>query len=191
VLVYLLNHYERSQIMGLDEVFVELAERYYLSGEAFWAADETIGKLRERVGRIKPNLIGRKAAEMRMTTPEGKTVSLHETKAEYIIVYFYEPSCGHCKVVTPRLNAVYEKYGASGLKIFGVYILGDTEEWSEYIGKHSLDWINVFDPHNTTNFRHNYDVYSTPTIYILDSGKTIIAKRIGIETVEQMLEEWL
>lgn len=189
VLVYLLNHYERSQIMGHDEVFVELAERYYLSGEAFWVTGETLGKLRERVEQIKPNLIGRKAAEMRMRTPGGQMVSLHEVEAEYTVVYFFEPACGHCKVVTPRLNELYRKYRENGLKVFAVYIYGDVKEWEEYISSNDLDWINVFDPQNTTNFRRNYDIYSTPTIYILDSDKTIIGKRIGIETVEQMLEE--
>lgn len=191
VLVYLLNHYERSHIMGLDEVFVELAERYYLEGEAFWANEETVNKLRERVERIKPNLIGRKAAEMKMRTPEGNMVSLHGTEAEYTILYFYEPSCGHCKVVTPRLNELYNKYKDDGLKVFAVYIYDDEEEWTEYIASNNLDWINVSDPQNETYFRYYYDVYSTPTIYVLDADKTIIAKRIGIENVEQMMEEEL
>ncbi len=191
VVVYLLNHYERSHIMGLDEVFVELAERYYLSGEAFWVNEETIEKLRERVERIKPNLIGRTAAEMKMRTPEGNFTSLYETDAEYTIIYFYEPACGHCKVVTPRLNKLYDKYRDRGLKIFAVYIYDDIEEWKEYIITNNLDWINVYDPRNETYFRHYYDVYSTPTMYIVDSDKTIIAKRIGIETIEQMIEELL
>jgi thiol-disulfide isomerase/thioredoxin len=191
VVVYLLNHYERSNIMGLDEVFVELAERYYLSGEAFWVNEETIAKLSERVERIKPNLIGRTAAEMKMRTPEGNFVSLDETDAEYVIIYFYEPACGHCKVVTPRLNKLYNEYRDRGLKIFAVYIYDDIEEWKEYISSNNLDWINVFDPRNETYFRHYYDVYSTPTMYIVDSDKTIIAKRIGIETIEQMIKELL
>lgn len=189
VLVYLINNYERSQIMGMDAVFVELAERYYLTGEAFWANEETIRKLKERVERLKPNLIGRTAAEMKMQTPEGNWVSLHNTEAEYIILYFYEPACGHCREVTPRLNELYKKYRDRGLEVFGVYIYDDTGEWNEYIKNNDLDWVNVFDPENTSWFRFNYDIYSTPTIYVLDSDKTIIAKRIGIETVEQMLEE--
>lgn len=191
VLVYLLNHFERSNIMGMDEVFVELAERYYLSGEAHWVNEETIRRLRDRVERIKPNLIGRTAPEMRMRNPEGDMVSLHETEAEYTIIYFYEPACGHCKVVTPRLNELYRQYRGRGLAVFGVYIYGDVEEWKEYIGSNDLEWVNVFDPQNQSNFRFNYDIYSTPTLYILDADKTIIAKRIGIETVEQMMEEKL
>jgi hypothetical protein len=37
--------YETSNIMGMDAVFVDLAENYYLSGDAYWADDETIEKL--------------------------------------------------------------------------------------------------------------------------------------------------
>jgi thiol-disulfide isomerase/thioredoxin len=191
VLVYLINHYERSQIMGMDAVFVELAERYYLTGLATWANEETIKKLSERVERLKPNLIGRTAAEMKMRTPGGNFVSLHNTEARYIILYFYEPGCGHCREVTPRLNDLYNKYRHEGLEVFGIYIYDDADEWTEYIKKNNLGWVNVFDPDNSTYFRFFYDIYSTPTIYVLDADKTIIAKRIGIESVEMMMEELL
>ena len=191
VLVYLINHYERSQIMGMDAVFVELAKRYYLTGLATWANEETIRKLRERVERLKPNLIGQTAAEIKMKTPRGNYVSLHNTEARYIILYFYEPACGHCKEVTPRLNKLYNNYRNEGLEVFGIYIYDDAEEWTDYIRENNLGWVNLFDPDNTTWFRFNYDIYSTPTIYILDADKTIIAKRIGIDTVELMMKELL
>jgi hypothetical protein len=32
-------------------------------------------------------------------------------------------------------------------------------------------------------------VYSTPTVYLLDKDKTIIAKRLGFESLKKMLEQ--
>jgi len=51
-----------------------------------------------------------------------------------------------------------------------------------------LNWINVWDPNNSSNFRFFYNIYSTPTIYLLDKDKTIIAKRIGHESVRKIIE---
>ncbi|MDD2550007.1 MAG: hypothetical protein PHD00_07925 [Bacteroidales bacterium] len=59
----------------------------------------------------------------------------------------------------------------------------------EYIEKNELDWINVWDPMRTTNYHKLYDIYSTPVIYVLDKDKKIIAKRIGIESLERFIEE--
>ncbi len=192
VLVYLLNNFERSSVMGLDEVFVHLAEKYYLSGQAPWANDDMLKRLRDRVERIKPNLIGRKAKDMRMTKPDGSEISLHQVDAEYIIIYFYEPECSFCKQVTPELTRLLSEYSNMGVEVFGVYILGDSDEWNRYIAENELDnWINVYDPRHSSNFRFNYDIHSVPTLYLLDGSKTIIAKQIGIDTLKNILEEEL
>jgi thiol-disulfide isomerase/thioredoxin len=189
VLVYLLNTFETSHVMGLDEVFVHLAETYYLSGKAPWATTDFLEKLSTRVQRLKPNLIGRVAADLRMQTQQGNFVNLHQVKADFIILYFYEPGCGHCKTVTPQLLKLYDKYKNKGLEVYAVYILDDKAEWIDYTTKNNLNWINVFDPTNASFFRYYYDIYSTPTIYMLDRDKKIIAKRVGIETLEQIIED--
>lgn len=192
VLVYLLNNFERSSVMGLDEVFVHLAEKYYLSGQAPWASDDMLKRLRDRVERIKPNLIGRKAKDMRMIKSDGSEISLHQVDAEYIIIYFYEPECSFCKQVTPELAKLQSEYSNRGVEVFGVYILGDTTEWNSYISENDLDnWINVYDPQHNSNFRFNYDIHSVPTLYLLDRDKVITAKQVGIDTLRNILEEEL
>jgi hypothetical protein len=62
------------------------------------------------------------------------------------------------------------------------------DEWKKFIDEHHFDWINVWDKYNFTNFRNLYDIYSTPTIYILDKNKKIIAKRIGVDQIEKFIQ---
>ncbi|MCG8410920.1 MAG: hypothetical protein MI739_06530, partial [Bacteroidales bacterium] len=50
------------------------------------------------------------------------------------------------------------------------------------------DWINVWDNYNMTNFRFFYNINSTPSIYLLDENKKIIAKRISHETLKEILD---
>ena len=57
-LVYwITNTYEKSEIMGMDAVFVFMAENYYLTGKAFWVEDSQLEKIRERVNALKPSHI--------------------------------------------------------------------------------------------------------------------------------------
>jgi thiol-disulfide isomerase/thioredoxin len=191
VVVFLLNNFLESNIMGLDAVFVDIAEKYYLSGKAEWADSTYIARLKDRVLKIKPNLIGQKAADLKMETISGEWVSLHEIGAEYTILYFWEPNCGFCKEASPRLYRLYQKYRDRGLEVFAVDTQANRDEWENYINENGYDWINAWDPDQQTYFRFYYDIYSTPTLYLLDADKTIIAKRVDVDALEQMLDQLL
>ena len=52
-------------------------------------------------------------------------------------------------------------------------------------------WINVWDPERKSNFPVTYDIYSTPVVYVLDREHKIMIKRIGWETLPQVLDELL
>ena len=189
VIQYLINTFQKSTIMGMDNVFVHIAEEYYISGKADWISDETMGKLKEEVAKHRFNLVGNIAQDLKMETINEEYERLHEIKSKFILVYFFEPNCGHCKKVTPEVHKLYQEYDREDFEVFAVYTQGDKTEWLEYIhDKGYEDWINVWDPYNLTNFRFFYNIYSTPTLYLLDKDKKIIAKRIGAETLRSILE---
>lgn len=191
VLSFLFNKYQTSNIMGMDAVFVHLAEKYYLSGQVSWVDTKVMGKIEERVNALKPNLIGAKAANLILPDNKGVTQNLHQIAAPVSVVYFWDPTCSHCKKVTPELLKLYNEYKDKGFVVYAVYTQGDQPKWFEYIEQNKLNWINVWDPKMNSNFRNNYDIYSTPVIYILDKDKKIIAKRIDPEVVKEILDREL
>ena len=173
--------------MGMDEVYAHIGEKYYLSGEADWADSSFLANLSDRIKKIKPNFVGNKAPNLQMQDYRGQWVNLHTIQAKYIIIVFWDTDCGHCKKEVPALHDIYKKYVDSGLEIFAVYTQGDKEKWAKFVNEHNLDWINVYDPYHMTNFRDLYDIYSTPVVYLLDKDKTILAKRIAVEDVDDFL----
>jgi thiol-disulfide isomerase/thioredoxin len=189
MLSHLFSKYQSSTIMGMDAVFVHIGEKYYLSGEANWISKDLFNRISSRIEELKPNLIGRVAANLRMEDINSTVRELHNVKSKITIVYFWEPGCSHCKKVTPALNEIYKTYKGHGMEVFAVYTQNEVEKWKEYVKKNELTWINVWDPNRITNYHKLYDIYSTPIIYILDKDKKIIAKRIGIESVEKFIEE--
>jgi len=186
---FLINNYQKSDIMGMDKVFVHIAENYYLSGDAHWIDSSSLDKLEERVQKIKPNLIGKIAPDLKLPKMSGGHSKLHDIKSDYTILYFWEPGCSHCKKVSPKIYDIYTSYNRSTLEVYAVYTQVDKQEWTKYINKKGFDWINVYDPYNTSKFRRKYDIYSTPTIYLLNKDKEIIAKRISHQALKKMLEQ--
>lgn len=191
MLSHLLTKFQSSQIMGMDAVFVHIAEKYYLSGSADWITDNIREKIQERVSDLKPNLIGNVAPNLILMDINGKPQELHTVKAKITVIYFWEPGCSHCKKVTPILNDYYKKFKDKGFAVYAVYTQGEMDKWSEYVKKNELTWINVWDPTRQSLYHRLYDIYSTPIIYVLDKDKKIIAKRIPVESLERFLDEEL
>ncbi len=203
LLVKLTNKYESSNIMGMERVFIHLAENYYLNGKAFWADTSLIQKFRHRVDQLKPNQIGNIAPAMTLVDTLMHPVSLSDIHNRFIILYFYDHDCGHCKEETPILYDEYRKQLAGkDVAVWAADIMNNLrgpddvqpsiKNWKGFIRVHHLNgWINVADPGYHDNFRAEYDVEVTPTIYILNSKKEIIAKRIGIEQIPDFIDRMI
>jgi peroxiredoxin len=190
VAVYLFNHFRESEVMGHDAVLVKLADDIYLSGKADWVSAEFKEDLRKQVDRLRPNLIGVKAQNLIMDSYKGRFVSLYDIEKDFTVLYFWEPDCGHCAEATPKLKAWYDKAKDSGVEVFSVCTTSDKTKWQKYIEEHKLDWINGWDPDRRTNYGYYYNIEATPTIYILDRNKTIIAKKISVDDIPSFIDNY-
>ena len=145
------------------------------------------------------NLIGEKAADLDLTDSVGKVYSLYDVKSDYTIVVFWDPTCGHCREEIPRLDSFYRtKWKKEGIKIYAVLSENEKTKWLEFIQQKNLqDWIHVYQTEENkkaetgsqkAGFRQLYDVTQTPTIYLLDKEKRIIAKKLTLQQIDDMLQ---
>ncbi len=187
---WFLNSSINSNIMGMDALFVDLARSYYLNGQAFWATEESLKKIRENVIFAENNLIGKMAPDLTLENIDGEFVNLHKIKSKITVVLIYEPECSHCKVFVPQFHKdVYQKYKDKGLAVYAIYSMADKEEWNEFLIKHNLyDWINVWDETHISQFKVLYDARKTPAVYILDENKKIIAKGMSVEQIDNLMK---
>ncbi|KUK60608.1 MAG: Putative thiol-disulfide isomerase [Bacteroidetes bacterium 38_7] len=188
---FLTNYTERSEIMGMDAAFVYMVENFYATGEMdFWINQTVKENLIKKAKKLKPILIGQTAPELIMLDTLMQAVSLHQVKAKYTILLFWDPSCGHCKKEIPVLkNFIDRKAKQYDIKVFAVCSDTNMAEMKKYIRQYAMDWINVNGPRAyTANYHDLYDIYSTPVMYLLDEKKTILAKRLTAEQIESFIE---
>lgn len=188
-----INKYSKSQIMGMDAVFVHMGLAYYKTGKAYWADEETVKKISEKATSWEPLTIGKKAPALNLVdTTEKKVVSLYGINAEYTILYIWAAGCGHCKKSTPKLKKIYDKLKEHGVEVYAISSELENDDWKKFVIKHDLNWINVSDtPERPQAFRTTYDVFATPKVYILDKDKKIIAKQVGVEQAGDILKSRL
>lgn len=186
------THYaETSNIMGMDEVFVYLVENYFMKGDATWLSNEDLAKYTDRASKIAPNVIGNVAPEIKLPNVVTKQQEvLSNVKSKYTLVIFWSPDCGHCIAEMPKIDSLYRAVLKSkGVKIFTVATEGDDKKITEFINKNKLnDWIVTYDPDHTSDYHSKFDVYSTPTIYLLDDKKIIRGKRLDHDNILSLIE---
>ncbi len=246
MLVHLFNKYASSQIMSSENVYVHIAEKYYIP-EAKWSDPEFISELRKKIRRKKKCLINVTAQDINFrmvpldTAKVDKLISIHghmkndglqveksdtdsliknnlkiellkefffefeeigslfSTDAEFTMLWFWTPDCSHCKKDTPKFYELYleKKLNERNVEVLSIYMQKDitdwkrfcknNDDWLKFIKKHKMDeWTNAWNPFDL--FRRNYDIQSSPVLYVLDKDKKIIAKRIAYEQAIEMIE---
>ena len=115
-LIYFLNKYANSKVVGQDAIYVHLVDKYYKTGMAPWTEEEQLAKIIDNADRLKPILIGNKARDITTQDRNGQFHKLHKIDSKYTIVYFWAPDCGHCKKMTPHLIEFNEKFSSKGVQ---------------------------------------------------------------------------
>ncbi|NUO02051.1 MAG: redoxin domain-containing protein, partial [Saprospiraceae bacterium] len=191
-MIHFLNYYARSNIVGMDAVYVHMVEKYYATGQAPWTEAEQLKKIVDNANVLRPILIGKIAPDIKLQKRDGTPFSLHEVDSEYTILYFWRHDCGHCKKSTPVMKEFYEKFKDKGVKIVAVCakFTDEVPKCWEYVDENHLEnWIQAVDPYHRSRFSTIYDLKTTPQIFVLDRKKEILSKKIGAEQLEELMNK--
>lgn len=155
----------------------------------------------DEVSKIRPahllelalkNRVGKQAADFTYTLADGKKGTLYHTKADYLLLFFYNPDCHACKEITDQLAAsplVTEWIRNNKLKVLAVYPDEDLEAWKNHISYMPASWINSYDATVSLKNDEIYDLKAIPTLYLLDKDKKVVLKDVTFNQVENYLKQ--
>lgn len=180
--------YEQAHVLGTEAFFVHMGEKYYV-GEPGLYDSSTVRRFRERIATLKPTLVGKKVPNMALTDTLGRPVPLHNVKAEYTVVFIYDPECGHCREATPKVLDFYRKTKAQGVAVYAANLKRDPAQWKKFIREFKTqEFVNGIDLRGQVDFWTTFDAQSTPVIFVLDRDKKIIARRLPAAELEKYWE---
>lgn len=201
----------------MDKVFVYMGERYYCKLDESGKSPMTMMKqdkleeLCDKVNVHKNLVMGVKPPNLILRdTTDVNWRDFYSLKSDYTILYFWDPECGHCKKITPKLQTLYEKkFRERNVEIYAIgKAVGDEfEKWKKFIRDNNLEFINVavtdklykaamedarpfmkYTTLESLNYQQTYDIYATPKVFILDKNKKIIGKSLSVSQLEEMLD---
>lgn len=193
------NYYRSTTKIGWDATWCYLVRKYYLTGKCTWASAGTLNNKRQTAEFLEQSLIGAQGAELWMAdtnqseNPED-WISSHRLPYKYVILWFWDPDCNHCKAQTEELIKLYNDQTAAGTRNFEVYAVGfesDVPKWKKYVKEHHLPFVNVGGPNVNIDYQEAYNVHGAPTMIILNEKRQIIMnKNLPAKSIIPFLKQY-
>jgi protein-disulfide isomerase len=179
--------YQKPAIMGLDEIYVRLVDKYFVSGSMdFWISESLKKTVVEYADKLRGSLVGKTGANLAMQDQNLMRRSLYDIRKKYTILYIFDPDCGHCREESPKLVEFYETHKAKlDLEVFAVSADTSMQKMRDYIKEMKMTWVTVNGPRSYTGqYSKQYYAETTPSLYILDDKRKIIAKGLPVSQLE-------
>ena len=187
---YLLTFYRTFYKLGINEVFVRLADRYFLHDTVKDLSAENRQMIKEQRDIYAASMPGSKAVNIRVrNTITGDSLNVFDNIKDKLLLLFWANGCGHCDSAE---NAI--KYYYNGLIKNNITVISVTNDKHSYESlqynskKKDFPWTDCCDVENKSRYREYYYVVSTPVLYIIDRQGYIIQKSVGEDRITETVQ---
>lgn len=188
-----LTHYQTHKIMGLDQVYVNIYDKYIATGEMdYWLDPKSKQNIKEYVEKLRVSMVGGNAANLIMQDREFKPKSMYDIKNKYTILYIFNPDCGHCREEFPKLVDFYNKSRMKyDFEVYAVSIDTSMAKMRTFIKDFKVPFTTVNGPRTYVgHWSKFYYAETTPSMYVIDAKHKIIAKKLPVEQLDEFLTRY-
>ncbi len=185
MLDYLVGGFDKYHF---DDVITYIADNFQDPFSCEDAARKS--SLQKKLDNFKKLSVGKTAPDIQVPDLKGNKVSLLSIQNDYTLLVFWSSHCPHCTDMMPKPKTWYDKQKIKKLEVVAVSLDTSRNDWLTFVKKEKLNWINVSELSGYSGKAEDeYNVYATPTMYILNREKKIIAKPITWGELEQDLNQ--
>lgn len=144
----------------------------------------------DRLKQALKNRAGMKAPDFSYVTPKGETGRMSGIKADYTLLFFYDPDCENCRryeQILSEMTAFHEMQEKGIVRVLAVYPDDNEEEWRLRSSEMPQGWIIGWNKQGDIRNKTLYEIRATPTMYLLDKQKKVILKDASIDGLSQYL----
>ena len=163
ILWYLYSKYFNPEKTENELVYIHLVDEYFSKLEIENLTENIRKEIIRRADVLRKITIGQVAPSFQYIDENGDMVDLDNIRSKFTVLFFYKPDCQKC-IRDKRILGLVKK------RINNIEILH----------------IDISEENNSTSqdIIDKYDIMTTPTIYLLNEKKEIIAKHIKAERIE-------
>lgn len=132
--------------------------------------------------------VGKNVPDFTVTDIDNNPVNLYSSINPYTLIIFWHTDCNHCKILMEELPQLMQQdfFKKHQVKVIGISIDSAKEDWEKFSQEHPMDWINTHAPGSfDSEIATNYNLFATPSMFLLDDTNTIIAKPTTLEELKK------
>ena len=172
-----------------EEMFIRLCR----SVESVEEVDEALKQRASFARRLaEKNREGQPATDFTYTLASGKQGRMYGLKAEYTLLFFYNPDCHTCTEIKNAMKHslfLKDMLTSGQMKILTLYPDEDLNLWRNHLNELSDKWVNGYDKGQVLTHGLLYDLSSIPSFYLLDKDKKVLLKDADWSQVMQFFEK--
>lgn len=134
--------------------------------------------------------IGAIIADFELPNTKNKPKTLYKNLGKYTIIDFWASWCAPCNEEYPVMVKLHKKYKSKGLKIVGVSLDNNKEQWIKTIEKEQLKWVHLS---NLIGWNEplvkKFKLTGIPYTFILNEKGEIVAKGLKSTDLETKIDE--
>lgn len=170
----------------------EYLSKRLLAKEDCGCLDPSFEKQLHKYGKIAKGAIASDIVFSEFTYfPEGvKATKMSDLQAEYYVLVFAAGWCGHCTKEMPQISDVYAELKEKNMEVIMVSLDENAKDFAHFAAP--LPFISTTDYQKWDSKPvEDYQVYATPTYFLLDKELKIILKPKNIEHLNAFINQYL
>jgi cytochrome c biogenesis protein CcmG/thiol:disulfide interchange protein DsbE len=168
----------------------QAAERMLASAGQGELASDTSG-----TPQFVPSLLGKPAPQFTLEDLNGNKVSLAGYKGRALVINFWATWCAPCKIETPWLIELRNRYAAQGLEVLGISAddidRGDPQKLSEekreiarFVQQMHMPYPVLIDADSISKPYGGLD--ALPTSFFVDRNGNVVAAQLGLTSKDDI-----
>jgi thiol-disulfide isomerase/thioredoxin len=176
------------ETIGFERGLIHIAEQNQL--EELCVNTEKKAELENRMDLIKKLAVGKIAPDFNATDINKKSIQLSKINSDKTILIFWASWCPHCLEVMPVLKEYYNSTSREELEIIAISIDENEKDFLNAVESHSLIWKNIAELKGWNGtIVSQYGINATPSIFILDKDKKILAKPTNKDNLRKEMQK--
>ena len=183
IVEYLVGGFEHYHF---DKVLDYIAENYTPEQ---CENEERKSDLQTRLEKYAELSVGKRAPDIVIPDENGQEIELSKIKSDYTLIIFWASTCPHCKELLPKINDICQSsIDEKRMQVLTVSLDTDKAEWLVALENLNYPWLNTSEIKGwDSQPAIDYNIYATPTMFLLDKDKKIVAKPITFNELKEAL----
>lgn len=131
----------------------------------------------------------RMAPNFRLTTLDGRTLTLESLTGKVVLIDFWATWCSPCREALPHIRQIAKKFDGQPLVVLSISLDSDEAKWKDFVGKNGMTWMQYRDGSFNGRISKEFNVTAIPATFTIDADGVLEDQHVGDANIEGKLKK--